>query len=193
MTSIYMRALNNDKEAVMNLEEDEVRRLKSGGEDELRNVIRKYTPYVSAVIARALGGLYERESVEEAAADVFYALWKNRDSIDTYNLKGYLAAAARNRARDFMRRKMRPEPERDDFYVELDDSLEKWEREKMLGEALGKLDDTDREILVRFYYYEESTAQIALIMNLKREGVKSRLKRGREKLKKILEDGGYEN
>ena len=175
------------------MEENEVRRLKTGGEDDLKCVIRKYAPYVSAIIARSMGGFYERESVEEAASDVFYSLWKNRDGINTYNLKGYLAALARNRAKDFLRKKRRAEPERGDFYVELDDSLEKWERKRLLDEALSELDETEREILLRFYYREQSTAQIALAMDMKRETVKSRLKRGREKLKKILEDGGYEN
>ena len=48
------------------------------------------------------------------------------------------------------------------------------------------MEPVDREIFLRFYYYYEKIAQIAAAMELTESAVKSRLSRGREKLKSRL-------
>ena len=47
----------------------------------LESAIEIYMPYVSAVIFRVGGGALSKEDIEEAAADVFVALWKIADRI----------------------------------------------------------------------------------------------------------------
>ena len=48
------------------------------------------------------------------------------------------------------------------------------------------MEPTDREIFLRFYFYCQKISQIAAAMELKENTVKSRLSRGREKLKASL-------
>ena len=69
--------------------------------------------------------------------------------------------------------------------------LEKEEAKRLLWQALDALGSPDKEVFLRFYYYEQSIPAIARDMKLNREAVKSKLRRGRAKLKTILEEGGY--
>ena len=50
-----------------------------------------------------------------------------------------------------------------------------------------------KEIIVLFYYNELKTSEIAELLNMKENTVKSLLKRGRNKLKENLLKGGYEH
>ena len=52
--------------------------------------------------------------------------------------------------------------------------------------------EPDSEIFLRRYYCNQSVAEIAAATRLHPENVKTRLRRGREKLKKLLKKGGCE-
>lgn len=52
--------------------------------------------------------------------------------------------------------------------------------------AVDSLEPVDREIFLRHYYWRQTVAQIAEDMQKNQSAVKSRLARGREKLRKIL-------
>ncbi len=62
---------------------------------------------------------------------------------------------------------------------------------ELLREALDIIGEPDKEIIIRHYYYYQSSTEISGIMGMKSETVKSRIKRAREKLKKILAERGY--
>ena len=49
----------------------------------------------------------------------------------------------------------------------------------------------DREIFLRYYYYDQKISEIADEMDMNAETVKSRLRRGREKLKSLIEEGDF--
>ena len=69
------------------------RRLAQGRRDALEQIVRTYTPYVSAVAWRTAQGQVSREDMEEIAADVFLALWNSRDRLDAEKgLRPWLAA-----------------------------------------------------------------------------------------------------
>ncbi len=75
---------------------------------------------------------------------------------------------------------------------ELEESLVAQEREDLsyVWEAVKALPVPYREAVHLFYYEGYSTAQIAQILDQKESTVRSRLKRGREKLKPLLEEVG---
>ena len=79
----------------------------------------------------------------------------------------------------------------DEDILELPDSsplsnLEQEEEKRLLRQAVDGLDKKDREIFLRHYYYAQSVAQIASEMNMPESTVKTRLRRGRMKLKEYL-------
>ncbi len=172
-----------------------VRRLKKSDEKILEVVIEKYNPYVSVVIANQIGGFSDIETIEELASDVFLALWQNRMSLSTYHLRGWLGTTSRNKAKSFLRKKkLSYEPLDDNSTIVSADtpfsSLEKSERSCLLKRALLKISSDDREIIIRHYYYNQTVNQISDDMKINAQTVKSKLLRGRNKLKEILERGG---
>ena len=62
---------------------------------------------------------------------------------------------------------------------------------EVLKEALDIIGEPDKEILIRHYYYYQSSTEISERMGMKSETVKSRIKRARGKLKAILTERGY--
>lgn len=73
---------------------------------------------------------------------------------------------------------------------ELEETLVSQEREDLsfLWEAVKQLPDASREVIHLFYYEGYPTAQIAKILNRRESTVRSDLRRGRERLKKILKE-----
>lgn len=86
---------------------DLLQRLKSKETDALKKAVEIYTPYVATVIFNAAASL-SKEDAEETAADVFAALWKNADLLDSEkgSIKSYLAGAARKAAAQKLRKQI---------------------------------------------------------------------------------------
>lgn len=160
----------------------------------LEAVMELYTPYVSTVIAHQLKEAGGREDVEELSANCFLALWRHRKKLRSHHLRGWLGAAARNEARMFLRkRRLLAVPQEDVLLISEDNAqrfLDEKERLRCLRAALNRLDSLDRELILRRYYYNQSVPAIATETGLHPEAVKSRLRRSREKLKRILTEGG---
>ena len=169
--------------------------LQEGNPAALSAAIKKYTAYVGTVIANQLGRHGSREDIEELTANVFVALWEHRTQLTTGKLRGWLGAVARNEARSFLRKNRLLTVSPEDVLLISDDvaqrRLEKAEAQRLLRLALDALGQPDKEVFLRFYYYEQSIPDIAREMKLNREAVKSKLRRGRAKLKTVLEKGGF--
>ena len=88
-----------------------IRALQAGERAALRRTMEVYAGYTSAVLGNTLRGQASREDLEELLSDVFLSLWRSREGLDPEkSLKSWLAAVARNRAVDFLRRKKETHP-----------------------------------------------------------------------------------
>lgn len=154
-----------------------------------------YSGYVAAVIAAQLGSGALREDVEELSSDVFLSLWQHRAALKTDHLRGYLGAVARNAAKGFLRKRGPVCCPAEDWLCVADEDaprlFEQCERRQLIERLLDELAPADREIFLRYYYYGQATAAIAVQMQLNDATVRSHLLRGRKKLRSILELGGY--
>ena len=173
-----------------------VKLLKRGDEKALELIIEKYTGYVSTVIANQLGGFSDMPAIEELTSDVFFELWRRRLELVTFHLRGWLGTTARNKAKNYARLQNIVCENFDEDCIDfsddsLFDKLEQAEKRNVLISALALMKAEEREVIVRYYYYNQSTAVISKEIKAKKETVKSRLKRSREKLKSILSKGGY--
>ncbi|MCD7823419.1 MAG: sigma-70 family RNA polymerase sigma factor [Oscillospiraceae bacterium] len=177
-----------------------VKRLRSGDEDVLGEIIFKYNRYVSAVIANQLRDFNSTAVIEELASDVFFELWQNRNRLTSSHLKGWLGTVSRNKAKNYIRaQRLQTESLDEKIEEDLGDfiavpeeflNLEKEEQARELRLALKKLKRHERETVIRYYYYNQTVAKISEETGTKIETVKSRLRRGRNSLKEILENGG---
>lgn len=171
--------------------------LRSREETALQYLQQTYTAYLCQVARRIIGTVMTEEDIEEVVGDAFYQLWTHAGELDLRkgSLKAYLTAIVRNGAKNKLRKcRLMEEPLQDLDYLEApgpEEAALKREISETIGAALQRLPALDREILIRFYYLYETTAEIAETTGQKENTVKSRLRRGRKKLEQILRKGGY--
>lgn len=131
--------------------------------------------------------------MEELTADVFLALWEHAPDLDpAQGLRPWLAAAARNRAVDFLRRQRSADPLPEDAPAPgggPEDLLVRRDQAARLWEAVEELGEPDRTLFFRYYYEEASLKETALELGLSQTAAKQRLFRGRKKLKAMLSEG----
>lgn len=173
------------------------KRLKKGDETALEEIIKKYMPLVSSIIFNIGRGTLRKEDIEEAVTDTFVTLWRNRDKVRDESLKGYICCIAKTKAfdkLDAVRKEIILDIDEvnaeDDFSLEF--SIEQKEVNKVLGDAVNELGMPDSEIVIRYYFYYQKISDIAEITGMTEDNVKVRLHRARKKLKKYLEERGYE-
>lgn len=143
-------------------EEDALQRLRAQDPAALSWLIGRYNRYVASIVCAVLGARCRPQDAEELTADVFYSVFRRAEAISPGKLQAYLGAAARNRAKDFLRKQAR------------------------VRAAIEAMTPVDREIFLRYYYYLQPAPEIAQAMGLTHGAVRTRLSRGRAALKKTL-------
>ena len=155
-------------------EEKLAERLMKGDQKALEEVTRKYTPLVSTIISNISAGCFSVEDIEETTSDTFITLWYNKEKIQPDKLKGFICCIAKNKAKNKVKSNQRHQ-----------DVI------RALRNALDEIGEPDREIIIRHYYYYQSSTVISEKMQMNSETVKSRIKRAKDKLKKILTERGW--
>jgi RNA polymerase sigma-70 factor (ECF subfamily) len=177
-------------------------RLKGRDTRALREVIRRYSGYVSAVIRHTLRERLRLEDCEELCADVFVSLWHSVPELKPgASLKPWLAVVARNKAHNWTRgRRVQELPldEADESSgasqlraLEQEMSASRWDGDwdatDELTSALATLDEKSRDILTRHYYLQQTVREIAGDTGSSEASVKTRLYRGRRSLRESLQ------
>ncbi len=173
-----------------------LQRLQQRKRNSLEDAIKQYTPYVSTIIYRTIGDLAPAEDMEEVIADTFFKLWIHADKIceEKGCIRAYLGAVARNTAMNKLRT-IKTDLELDDTVFCANDGPQEEIMRKDTSQSLLRLilslGEPDSEIFIRYYYYEEALKTIARRMDLNLSTVKSKLLRGKQKLKnRISKEGG---
>ncbi|MCC8074799.1 MAG: sigma-70 family RNA polymerase sigma factor [Clostridiales bacterium] len=176
-------------------EREALKRLRRGDETALAWFIQRYTGYVSTIVANIGGASISRADLEEVTADVFYILWVNARQVVPDKVKAYLGGVARNKAREFARKRGIDLPlEEDVLQITVDGPERKLETKELaacLRRTISAMQSPEREIFFRYYYYYQPVAVIAEELGLNVSTVKTKLRRGRKKLKEQLTKGGY--
>lgn len=173
-----------------------VEKLKKHDEKALSKIIEQQSGFVASVIYNTSKGSLTKEDIEEVIADVFVTLWNNAEKAQEGKLKGYLCSIAKTRALNKIKSlKNKAVLNIDDYTPEDDfsiaDETEKRDIHRELREIITEITQPDREILIRYYYYNQTVSQIADEMNINLETVKSKLRRTREKIKTKLIERSY--
>lgn len=171
-------------------EEKALRDLQRGSQQALEWMIDTYNPYVSTIVYHIIGGKMTQADVEETVSDVFLALWNNAHKIKPGMTRPYLGSIARNHAKKKLRKSgLSPELEENILTLETDSpqqELEQREQRLIVQNAVMSMEHPDREIFLRHYYYGQTIPVICKQMHMTPSAIKSRLARGREKLKASL-------
>lgn len=164
-------------------------------------LLEQYTGLVLGVIRHELGGICTAEDMEELAADVLFAFYRQRGSFSTERgtIRGLLCTIARRRCVDWHRahsgKPLRAETEADDPRLTdpaptPDAAAESAAQKQALRRAMDALPPQDRELLIRKYFCGETAAEIAAALSLRTNTVEVRLSRARKRLKVMM--GGAE-
>lgn len=165
-----------------------LKELKKGSEKALAWFIEKYSGYVTTVIYNILGNTMDVSDLEEVASDVFYALWENADKV--HSPKGFLGTVARNMAKNKLRQVGNDLPLDDNLIVlegeDPEQLMEKKECSRLIKSEVLSMGQPDRDIFLRFYYYFQTIEEISAEMGIHPSTVKTKLRRGRMRLHKVL-------
>ena len=180
-----------------------LKKLKNKNEKALQETIQRYTAYVSTIIKEILNSRATVEDIEELVADTFISLWKTSERIDYVqysSLKAYIGEIARNKAKDYLKMNKDIDLELYENAILIDDGIERQllqkEQQQYIQKLLTKLKPEDQKIFLLHYYQYKKVDEIALIMHMNPQTVKTRLRRGREALRTLLcneENKAYES
>ncbi len=172
-----------------------LRRLRSGDPAALEALMNQYIPYVSTIVWNFLRDSMPKEDAEEVVSDVFLAAWNQAKEIHPNALKQWLGAVARNKARQKLRTAGFDLPlEEDTLEMPGEDTPEgnmtREEEARLVREAVDSLGEPDREIFLRHYWFAQPVSQIGAQMSMNESTIKTKLRRGRARLKETLEKWG---
>lgn len=167
-----------------------LKELKRGSEEALGWFIDHYTSYVTTIIYHIIGAYMDEADVEEVASDVFLKFWQNAGKVRPFSAKAYLGSIARNLAKNKLRERGFDLPLEEQILTVDEITPETQFQQKELSaavrQAVAEMPEPEREIFLRFYYYSQQTDRITEEMNLNPSTVRSKLRRGREKLRSSL-------
>lgn len=179
-------------------EEKLVKRLQQKNVKAFEYLVKNYTGYVSTIVYNIIGSSMTVQDVEEVTTDTFLAIWENSEKLKENALRGYIGSVARNKAKNKLR-KCNVAENIEDFIVEcdtsIDDIIDDREISDVIRQAINSLDTEERNIFLRYYYYYQKVNEIAEEMCINSSTVKTKLFRGRTKIKQFLYERGfsYEN
>lgn len=169
--------------------------LQSQKPEGLQALMATYQAYVGTIIRNITRSSLSEQDVEELTADTFFVVWQTTDKLQAGKVRAYLAAIARNKAKSRLRSLSETIPLEEEAILLETADLEQEVEHTLLSEALQdtirNLSVTDRDILIRYYYYYQRIPEIAEELQLSVSAVKVRLHRARKKLKQLLIERGY--
>lgn len=172
-------------------EERSLRKMRSGDPSGLEELMDRYIPYVSAVVWNILRFAMTPEDAEEVVSDVFYAAWNQAEDLTPGSVKPWLASVARHKALGKLRSAGATLPlEEDILEIPGEETPEgrftREEEARLVRQAVDGMEEPDREIFLRHYYFLQTVQEISAGMHMNVSTVKTRLRRGRIRLKEVF-------
>ena len=141
------------------------------------------TAFQPSVFRLAYSYVKSSADAEDISQEVFLKLYRSKESFTAdENIKAWLMKVTANTAKNYLssawtKRKL---PLTEDIPL-------KDEKDYELLEALNRLNKNYRAVIYLHYYEGYSVAEISSMLGISESNVKARLKRGRDKLRAILE------
>ena len=159
---------------------------RGGDRDAFAELVRRCANMVDAV---AYAATRDRALADDIAQDTFVAAWRDLARLrDADSLRPWLCTIARNLAHK-ARRRRRQTVDADRIAVDRTpfDAIRERELERLVDDALARVPASYREVLVLFYFEEQSTTAVATALGVSEDVVHQRLSRGRRHLAAAFE------
>lgn len=180
-----------------------LRLLRKSPADGMRVLIDSYLALVAYIVKGKLQTSGSAEDIEDCVSEVFASFYEQIGKIEPElgSVKAYLCAIAKRKAVDHYRIKQQEAGQipLDDEIIEkrtggsqVEDAFLFQEDRRALLEAVKSLGEPDGEIIIRKYFWEESSKEIAARLGMTVSAVDTRSFRAVRKLRKILGGNGDE-
>ena len=162
-------------------------------------VVQKYSKLLWKIAASILNNAASAQDVEECVADVFIYLWQYPEKYDPdkAKLSSWLSVIARSKAVDSYRRITRKrEISMEEIMVHslgyaennvAEEEMEERHSRDKLRSCIDELDEREKDLVMRRYYYEQKPAEIAVALDMPKKQVENRLYYVRQKLRRMME------
>jgi len=151
--------------------------------DAFGQLVARYQDVVCAVSYSSTG---DRALSEDVAQDTFVAAWRRLDRVRAGSLRPWLCAIARNLGRKARRRTRHEQPIDVDAHIAAGsspfDDLVRADAERIVRDALARVPEKYREVLVLYYRDNQSIRDVAETLAISEDAVTQRLSRGRRYL-----------
>ncbi len=129
---------------------------------------------------------------EDATQNVFIKFMRDSKEFETdEHIKAWLIVTAQNECKNMLKHWFRSK--RDELDNVPEASYVDDDSKKDLMEKVFSLDEKYRLPIYLYYYEGYSTSEISEMLNIKHSTIRTYMAKGREKLKIMLEEEGYEN
>ncbi|EPZ44643.1 sigma-70 family RNA polymerase sigma factor [Alicyclobacillus acidoterrestris] len=154
--------------------------------------------YGSDVIHLAYSYVHNYHRAEDIAQDVFLRAWRNWESFQgNSSVKTWLLSITANRAKDYLRSWSAKHEVADDgdalAAISVSDTATevavKLDRDE-LWQTVHRLPEKYREVVILYYERELSSQEVAEVLGITEQAVRTRLHRGRQLLKRALSEEG---
>lgn len=163
----------------------------NGNSAAFESIVRKYQGLICAITYSATSDI---EKSEELAQETFVRAWKNLKQLkDLSSFRAWLCTIARTTVKNHFRSQNRDLLHKagslDNAAAESSDTadpadnLVSMEEQTVVAKALQDIPESYRQPLILFYRQEKSVKQVAELLELSEDNVRTRLSRGRKMLK----------
>ena len=152
-------------------------------------VMRLFSQYGNDLYRFALSFVGSKYEAEDIVQDVFVKLISRPFVIRQGTEKSYLLKVTANRCKDYLKSpRYKTHVDIDDYADVIGSSEEYTSDDNSLFNALNQLDEKTRMPIYLHYYEGYSYKEISAILKISESAVAMRISRGKEELKKILEE-----
>jgi len=142
--------------------------------------------YSDGVYRFILKNIRDEDNAKDVVQDAFMKMWEKAESIDAKKAKSYIFTAAYHTMIDFIRKNKRLISEAEVYRPEPSSSRSYSDVNEILEEALEKLSEVQKAVVVLRDYEGYSYQEIGEIVNLNESQVKVYIYRARLALKKYI-------